>query len=233
MDYLINSFKVGKIYMPKVTSTTKTFKDVVTATKSKGLKFTNPTPGESFKLGEATCTVLAPKGNSYKSANDYSIVIKVQFGSKSFLFTGDAEGTCEMEMVNSNLDIKADVLKVGHHGSKTSTVANFLNKVDPKYAVISVGKDNKYKHPIQGVMDRLKSKNINVYRTDENGTIIATSDGKNITFNCKPASYNGYANDENTSTNKSSTSSNVNNNSTNVSNSVKENTAKTVSSQEP
>ncbi|GAA0738497.1 MBL fold metallo-hydrolase [Clostridium oceanicum] len=229
MDYVINSFKIGKVYMPKVTSTTKTFRDVVNATKNKGLKFTNPNVGDSFKLGDAKCTILSPKSSSYKSLNDYSIVIKVEFGENSFLFTGDAQGTSEMEMVKANLDLKADVLKVGHHGSRTSTVSNFLEKVNPKYAVVSVGKDNDYRHPHQGVMDRLKSKNINVYRTDENGTVIATSDGKTIKFNCKPGSYKGNSTSSKSSSSSTSVNSSTSNSSsTKTSNSSSQNETRTV-----
>ncbi|MBZ9608614.1 MBL fold metallo-hydrolase [Clostridium estertheticum] len=191
LDYVINSFKIGKIYMPKAISTTKTFQDVVNAIKNKGMKATVPTPGESFKLGEATCTILAPNGTGYKDTNNDSIVIKVSFGGNSFLFTGDAEDVSENEMLSKNYDLKADVLKVGHHGSKSSTTQGFLDKVSPKYAVVSVGKGNDYGHPVQSTMDKFKNKNIAVYRTDENGSIIATSNGKDVSFNVKPASYNG------------------------------------------
>ncbi|WAG61257.1 ComEC/Rec2 family competence protein [Clostridium estertheticum] len=191
LDYVINSFKIGKIYMPKATSTTKTFTDVVNAIKSKGLKVSAPTPGESFKLGEATCTILAPNGSGYKDTNNDSIVIKVSFGGNSFLFTGDAEDVSENEMLSKGYDLKADVLKVGHHGSNSSTTQKFLDAVNPKYAVISVGKGNDYGHPVQSTMDKFKNKNIAVYRTDENGTVIATSNGKDISFNVKPGSYNG------------------------------------------
>ena len=93
---------------------------------NKGLQATVPTINETFKLGDATCTILAPNSDKYEDANDYSIVIKVQYGDNKFLFTGDAQSTSEMEMVNKKLDLTADVLKVGHHGSKTSTCAEFL-----------------------------------------------------------------------------------------------------------
>ncbi|MBW9150366.1 MBL fold metallo-hydrolase [Clostridium sp. CM028] len=206
LDYVINSFQVGKIYMPKRTATTKTFKDVVNAIKSKGLKITAPTPGESFKLGEATCTILAPNGSEYKDVNNESIVIKVTFGSNSFLFTGDAENISENEMLSKGFNVSADLLKVGHHGSNSSTTEGFLNKVNPKYAVISVGKDNSYGHPHKSTMEKLQAKGIKVYRTDENGTIVATSNGKDITFNVKAASYS--YNGTGTATSKSNTPSN-------------------------
>ncbi|MGM9973791.1 MAG: MBL fold metallo-hydrolase [Clostridiaceae bacterium] len=213
LSYIINSFKVGKIYFPRQTATTKVFESFVTAAKNKGLNFTLPEVGKTFKLGEAVCTILAPKSSSYSGSNDYSIVLKVVYGNNSFLFTGDAEAVSEMEMVNGGLNLKADVLKLGHHGSKTATVTNFLKAVNPKYAVISVGEDNKYGLPSQSVMDRLKNDNIPVYRTDESGTIVATSDGNTIKFNTKPGSYNpGNAQNSNT---ESNSNTNTNNNSVN------------------
>ena len=205
LDYVINSFQVGKIYMPKRIATTKTFEDVINAIKNKGLKATAPTPGESFKLGEATCTILAPNGSDYEDINNESIVIKVNFGGNSFLFTGDGEDISEKEMLSKGFDLKSDVLKIGHHGSDSSTTQEFLDKVSPKYAVVSVGMNNSYGHPHKGSMDRLKAKNISVYRTDESGTIIATSNGKDITFNVKPGSY-AY-NGTGASDNKTSSSS--------------------------
>jgi competence protein ComEC len=194
LDYIINSFKVGKIYMPKLTSNTNTFSDVVTATQNKGLKFTTPVLGESFKLGDATCTIVAPNSSTYENLNNYSIVIKVSFGGTSFLLTGDAEDVAENEIIIKDYDIASTVLKIGHHGSDSSTTTRFLNKVNPKYAIISVGKDNSYGHPKQSILDRLKAKGIVVYRTDENGSIIATSDGAKVTFNTEPGTYKGFAN---------------------------------------
>lgn len=207
MDYVINSFKVGKIFMPKTTSNTKTFEDVVNAAKAKNLSFTAPTPGDSFKVGEATCTILAPNRSGYEDPNNYSIVLKVSFGSTSFLLSGDAEEISENEMISKGVDLSSTVLKVGHHGSDSSTTSNYLTKVSPKYAVLSVGKDNSYGHPKQSVMDRLKSKSIEVYRTDENGTIVATSNGTTVTFNTKPGSYTGVKSSESTNSNSSSGSS--------------------------
>ncbi|MCM0648604.1 MBL fold metallo-hydrolase [Clostridium swellfunianum] len=204
MDYIINSFKVGKVYFPKQTSTTKTFQDFVSAVKGKGLQLTVPTVGDSFKIGDATATILAPNGSGYEDANDYSITIKLTYGSTSFLLTGDAESVSESQMVSKGLDLSATVLKIGHHGSKSSTNQSFLNKVNPNYGVISVGKGNSYGHPTQEVMDRLKSKGVQVYRTDENGTVVATSDGTNISFNTSPGSYNGIvSNSSSNDTNQS------------------------------
>lgn len=190
-DGVINSFKVGKVYFPEQKATTETFKDFVTAVKDKGLSLTAPKVGEQFKLGEAAVTVLAPNGKDYEDSNDYSIVIKVTFGSTSFLLTGDAEALSEKEMVSLGGDLSATVLKVGHHGSSTSTSKAFLDKVNPKFAVVSVGTGNKYGHPAQVIMDRLKNKGVKLFRTDEQKTVTATSNGKDITFNVNPGSYNG------------------------------------------
>jgi competence protein ComEC len=136
-------------------------------------------------------TVLAPNSSGYEDSNDYSIVLKVVFGSTSFLLTGDAEAQSEREMVSAGRDLSASVLKIGHHGSGTSTSQAFLDKVNPRFAVISAGKDNKYGHPAQETMDRLKAMEIPVFRTDEQGTIVVTSNGRDITFNVKPGSYKG------------------------------------------
>ena len=188
LDYIINSYKAGKIYFPKTTATTKTFENLAEAVKNKGMQFTAPSVGETFNLGDAKCTILAPNNSKYDDANNYSIVIKVEYKNTSFLFTGDAEDVSEKEMLSNGLDLKADVLKVGHHGSRSSSTDEFLNAVNPEYAVISVGKDNDYGHPNVETLDKLNKRGIKIYRTDESGTIVAVSDGRNITFNSQPSS---------------------------------------------
>jgi len=191
MDKVINTFDIGAIYMPKETSTTKTFKDVVSAIKAKNLKVTAPVPGSSFNLGQAKCDILAPNGSDYKDVNNASIVLKVTFGEKKFLFEGDAEDVSEKEMITKGYDLSADVLKVGHHGSSSSSTPEFLDKVKPTYAVISCGIANDYGHPHVETMDKLKKKNIKVFRTDEDGTIVITTDGKTIKSSAKEGSYSG------------------------------------------
>lgn len=214
LDDVIKEFNIGKVYMPKVTHTSKTFKDVVNAIKNKNLSITTPTPGTSFTLGSSTATILAPNSSEYEDLNNYSIVIKLTHGNNSFMFTGDAEDVSEKEMIKKGFDLKADVLKLGHHGSSSSSTVEFLNKVNPKYAVIMTEKNNSYGHPHKEVMDKLKSKGITVYRTDENNTIVATSDGNKISFNTSKGSYlYGRASSnsnikENTNNTKPSTNSN-------------------------
>lgn len=188
-DTVIKSFQIGSVYMPKITTTTKTFADVVSAMKAKGLKATTPIPGSKFTLDKAVFTIIAPNSSKYEDLNNYSIVLRMTFLKNSFVLTGDAESISEVEILKKKYTVKADLLKIGHHGSSSSTSASFLKAVAPKYAVISVGKDNDYKHPHKVTVDKLKASSIKVYRTDENGTIVCTSDGTNITFNCKPGSY--------------------------------------------
>jgi len=190
MPAVINGFEINKIYMPKVTHTSKIFENTMESIKAKGMKISTPHPGDSFKLGNADCTILAPNSSSYDNLNNYSIVLRIKFGNNSFIFDGDAESLSEGEILQKQLDIQSDVIKLGHHGSKTATSQSYLNKVNPKYAVISCGKGNSYGHPHAETMAKLKERNIKVYRTDENGTIICTSDGENIKFSCEPGSYN-------------------------------------------
>lgn len=181
MEDVIKNFEVKNIYMPKVQHTTKTFENLLTEIKSKGLKVTTAKSGINILTdGILKIDVVAPVGTEYDDLNNYSAVIKITYGNNSFLLTGDAEILSENEIT---ADIKSDVLKVGHHGSDSSTGDKFLNLVNPKYAVISVGKENKYNHPTQVVLDRLNKSNIEIYRTDELGTIVFTSDGNTISIN--------------------------------------------------
>lgn len=182
IDKVIDTFQIETVYMPKVTATTKTFKDVVESMKKKNLKAKIPVAGEEFKFGEAKVTILAPNSSTYEDTNNYSIVLKVAYGENSFLFTGDAESLSEKEILKKGLDIKADVIKLGHHGSRTSSSSAFLKEVNPKYGVITVGKDNDYGHPHKEIMERVKGMNIKIYRTDEKGDIVIVSDGKDITL---------------------------------------------------
>ena len=183
MDAVINNFGIGTIYMPKAAADTKTFQDVLLAIKNKGLTVTTPVPGTGFNLGNnVQCTILAPNGQNYPDLNSFSIVIKMTYGGSSFLFTGDAETDSEKEMLSKGYDLKADVLKVGHHGSTSSTSLEFLKAVSPKYAVIFVGKDNTYGHPHPATLDKLNAAGIKIYRTDLNGTITFTVSGTNISI---------------------------------------------------
>jgi competence protein ComEC len=180
LDTVIRQFDIGKIYMPKVSATSRTFEDVLRAIQGKGLTVSTPVAGSSFNLGSAGCSILAPNSQSYENVDNYSIVIRVGFGANSFLFTGDAQVDSEKEMLVRGYILKSDVLKVGHHGSWTSTSPDFLKSVSPQFAVISVGKDNSYGHPHRETLEKLSEGGIKVYRTDLNGTVTFTSDGSNL-----------------------------------------------------
>ena len=185
LDAVIETFDTGKVYLPRVSHNTKTYEDVLLAIKNKGLKVTEAKTGIKLDTVSGVDAVfLAPGKSSYDGFNNYSAVLKVTYGSTSFLFTGDAEAESEQEMLLSSWqNPKADVLKVGHHGSHSSTTAAFLDIVSPDYAVISAGKDNDYGHPHAQTLAKLAAAGVQVFRTDRQGTIVATSDGKSITFN--------------------------------------------------
>lgn len=184
---VVENYDIGKIYMPDVVHTTKTFENLLLAIQNKGYKISKAEAGDRILDKEGlSIHILAPEINvSVDNLNNYSIVLRLDYGKNSFLFTGDAESQSEETMINKGYGLKSDVLKVGHHGSSTSTTDEFLNKVEPKYAVISCGKDNRYGHPHEEIIAKLTNKNIKIYRTDMDGNIIATSDGEKITFSAK------------------------------------------------
>lgn len=178
MDDVINNFEIDSIYMPKVQNNTKTFEDVLDAISNNGLKITSPEVGYKFMLGNAICEIMSCGTGSSEEINDLnlsSIVIRMTYGEQSFLFMGDAEE--ENEKMRSWP--QTNVLKVGHHGSNSSTSQEFLNQVKPQIAIIPVGKENKYGHPKQTTVDKLNNMQVEMYRTDEKGTITITCDGKN------------------------------------------------------
>lgn len=171
---------VGAVYasvMEKDSKAYQTFKQKVAAQNK---EIMHPVNYENFPLGSARVEILAAPDNA-DSINNSSIILKVVHGNKAFLFTGDAEREEEQTLLGKGL-LKADVLKVGHHGSDTSTSYVFLREVMPEYAVISCGKGNSYGHPSEEVLSRLRDANVKVYRTDLQGDIVAVSDGENITF---------------------------------------------------
>lgn len=182
MSSIINKYKLGKFYAPKVEHTTSDFEKMVESLITKNLKINViKTDIDTIDLGEGTkVTILSPFNEEYSNLNDYSPIIKIEYGNNSFLFTGDAEKEIEKELLTKNSNIKADVLKIGHHGSSTSTSAAFLKAVNPDIAVISLGVDNKYGHPHPQTTNLLNSNNTLVYRTDIDGTIVLSSDGIEI-----------------------------------------------------
>lgn len=186
LDVILYKFDCGTVMMPDLSKDTATYRDVVDTMKQKGYKNTVPEPGDSFELGDAVCTVLAPM-EVYEDANNNSIVLKVEHGENTFLFMGDAEEEEEADILRSDAEVDADVLKIGHHGSRSSSSQKFLKAVSPEYAVISCGEDNSYGHPHAETLNNLRAMGVDVFRTDEQGTIVAVSDGSQITWNCAPS----------------------------------------------
>lgn len=177
----LNTATVDTVFSPVQNFDSKAFRDFVHYTKLQGNTITIPAPGDRFSLGSAQVEVLAPL-QDYEDTNNTSIVLKITHGSVSFLFTGDAESLSEEDMIEAGLDLNATVLKVGHHGSNTSTSYRFLREVLPEYAVISVGEGNSYGHPHEEVLSRLRDADVTLYRTDMQGHIIAISNGERVAF---------------------------------------------------
>lgn len=180
MSYIINNFDVLNFYAPKVENSTKAFETMVESLIRKDLKIKVLKANiKSIDLGKnIVVDVFSPFSNSYEDLNNYSPIVKISYGNTSFLFTGDAEELSENEVLNAGFDLKCDVLKIGHHGSSSSTSEKFLKASNPSIAVISVGEDNTYGHPTDTVLSRLKETKI--YRTDINGNIVITSDGLSL-----------------------------------------------------
>lgn len=177
LDDVINSFSIGEVYMPDTDQTDKQVEEFLEAIDNKNLKITIPEKGDTFMLGNVQCEVMAVDNSKPKNINLSSIVLQLEFGTERFLFTGDAE----KEVENTRTWDKVDVLKVGHHGSDTSSSKNFINQIKPEIAVISVGKNNSYHLPKQSTIDTLQQIDAKVYRTDKSGTIYLESNGENIT----------------------------------------------------
>ena len=189
LDDVIRTFDIGSVYMPKVTADTKTFEDVLDAVDEKGLTINTAKAGVTLVDGDGlSVKMLAPVLDEYDNTNDYSAVIRIVYDDTSFIFMGDAEQYAE-DLITGDVD--SDVLKVGHHGSSTSTGEAFLQRVSPSYAVISCGLGNSYGHPHTETIEKLGG--IPVFRTDEMGTIVATSDGSEISFRTLGKSDTGNA----------------------------------------
>lgn len=184
MPDVIKHFPIDRFMMPEVPDeilpTTKTYETMLLRLKEKEMKIDKPVAGDSFMVGNMQFDIFAP-GKQYKNMNNNSIVAKIQYGEDRFLFTGDAEKESEKDMIKSGYDLTADVLKIGHHGSATSTTQQFLDAVRPQIAVISVGQD-KNNLPKSSTIDRLYENNIQVYRTDTDGIVIFSTNGDGITI---------------------------------------------------
>lgn len=192
---IITKFEIDKVFISNFEKDNKTYQKLIQSLDNKRLKKITPEVGSQYALGSANVTILAPN-REYDDPNDASIALMIQNGKNKFLFTGDAEEEAEQDILDNDIDLSADVYKAGHHGSRTSTSQKFFDAVSPSYAVISCGEDNSYGHPHAETLNTFRMNGVKVYRTDEDGTIIATSDGEKITFNV-PASETWKAGEPN------------------------------------
>ncbi len=188
LDVVINSIPTEKIILSdlpqKLIPSTKTYTDLLSAIVENEVELIPAEVGDSFTVGEGKITLLGPI-KQYNDQNNMSVVCRFDFGEVSFMFTGDAEVKAEKDMLLSSQSFNADVLKVGHHGSDTSTSDEFLKAVGPDYAVIEVGEGNEYAHPADSTINKLEGSGAEVYRTDKNGTVTAVTDGKTVTFSAE------------------------------------------------
>ena len=180
MAEIINNYEIGSVYMPDMQSDSKTYWNLRKTIDDHDIPLTVAYAGETFQLGPAVCTIVSPDKNDDKDANNESVMLMVDYLDTEFLFTGDAEKWAESKVLSTGYDIDADVLKVGHHGSYTSTSEAFLKAVSPDYAVISCGKGNDYGHPHQETLELLDEYGVDTLRTDLSGDVLFLSDGHTL-----------------------------------------------------
>lgn len=187
---VIQAMPVGEVIDPAVVHTTQTFEDYITLIDQKGIWFNEGRAGMVFDMGGgAMMQILHPTAPSQSDLNNASIVIKLIFGNVSFLFAGDAESAAESQILNRGYDLDSTILKVGHHGSNTSSTQAYLNAVKPEAAVIMCGKNNSYGHPHEETLSKLNAVNAKIYRTDLHGNIVITTDGQTYSINKEPYAY--------------------------------------------
>ncbi len=183
MDVILLKYDCGKVMLPDVEADTTTYQDVMAAMEYKGYENTLPAAGDTYQLGSASFTIIAPNNYDYgDNINNYSIGVKLVHGDNAFILTGDAETEAEKDILENGISLDANVLKAGHHGSHDASSRAFVDAVSPEYAVISCGKGNDYGHPHKETLDILQSAGAEIFRTDEQGSIVAASDGKEITW---------------------------------------------------
>ena len=177
---VLKEFKADNIWSGPITYYNNTVYDFLNAAKAQNEEVQYVKPGTTFQLGGATIEVLGPVKDNYEDINDLSLVLMVTYGNIKYLLTGDMESVAEKDLVNSGVDLKADLLKVGHHGSYSSSSYVFLREVLPTYGVIMCGRNNDYGHPHDAALGRLQNADVSIYRVDQMGTVIATTDGRGI-----------------------------------------------------
>lgn len=182
-DMIMKTYDVKNVIMPDATATSKVFTRMLDAIEASDAKVIEATPDKTYSVGDLTLTVLGPQGSGYTDVNNYSVVVRVDWGNTSALFTGDAEDVSEEEMLDAygrSGELDVDLFKVAHHGAKNSNTKEFLREVSPVYAVISVGEGNTYGHPTRQALERLEDMDVTYWRTDLEGSVVIVSDGEDL-----------------------------------------------------
>ena len=191
MDRILEAFEVDQVLLSTKEYDSKAYEDVIYALEEGHVETIYSEPGTTYNLGALEIQVLGPLCSDYVNTNDYSVILKIGNASQSVLLVGDSEAISEHELVEAGADLKADVFQVSHHGSSTSNTIQYLSKINPDYAVISVGADNRYGHPDATILDRLRNMGISTYETDLDGTIVMTIDGTQIFIEARQAFPDG------------------------------------------
>lgn len=189
---VITNFEIETIIIPEVKNgevTANWYLKLMKEIRDGGYQVEHPRLDMVYHIGDADIKVIGPISKPVNNVNNYSIVLKVSFGEMDMIMTGDAEKAVEREILEAGYDIEAEILKLGHHGSDTSSSAEFLDAIDPEYALVSAGVGNQYDHPIESVMEEMEERDIKLYRTDESGTVILLITSDDVSFNCEPGDY--------------------------------------------
>lgn len=186
LSTVLQSMKVKEVILPKVAHNTKTYEDLIDTIQNKNIPVKQAIVGDRYQLDNANFVILSPSSQTYEEMNNYSVGIKLTLGEVSFVMAGDAEKLSEEEMTKTGIDLSANVLKLSHHGASNAINENFYRAVHPKYAVISVGKDNSYNHPNAKTLLAMINHGIKIYRTDIQGSVVFHTDGTNLIENSAP-----------------------------------------------
>lgn len=187
MDVILLKYDCGMVMLPEISSDKASYRDVQEAMERRNSTRISPVPGESYSLGGASFTIIAPNRDYGENVNNASIGIRLVYGENAFVFTGDGEREAEEDMLKNGISLEADVLQAGHHGSSDASTKAFVEAVAPEYGVISCGKENEYGHPHRETLQTLQEAGVEIFRTDRQGNIVAVSDGKNLAWHFNPA----------------------------------------------
>lgn len=185
-DVIISKFDIGQIFLSDFKKDNQTYRELMDSMRYQHMTFSTPEVGAEYELGGAVVSIIAPN-NTYEDPNNSSLALIVDYGENSFLFSGDCEEEAEQDILANGMNLDIDVYQAGHHGSKSSSAEEFLDAMTPEYAVISCAEKNSYGHPHARTLNHLRARNIKVFRTDEQGSIVAYCDGKKIKWNCSPS----------------------------------------------